>query len=332
MPETSPLRPPKPPRTEIRHYSWRNSTRKEVCMHIRTLKPLKARKNKREVKSRHLESTNYDVIIASSNSDVILRNVELNKPIARKRYVPRKRSLKPSEGSFKSSLRVYSRTFTFIALLLATVISVSGDLVNIRLSERKNTIGNSSNLFLSVPIFTNSFRGALFPYILRDLSAPILDIGGRLWPCMMTETIWNNNKRLKRRREVFHNTRIRDKGGYGHTGYSHRYPGCHGYGQLIMQSFARIFLAGKCLRMYLFLFTDLWASSVYYSDIYMVNLELDDNFKILYDLIYLYIYIYDVYRSWASCNWATYPADIFVEYIYFGLFSLKSHCFNNKKS
>ena len=107
-PETSPLRPPKPPRTEIRQYSWRNSTRKEVCMHIRMLKPLKARKNKREVKSRHLESTNYDVIIASSNSDVILRNVELNKPIARKRYVPRKRSLIPSEGSFKSSLRVYS--------------------------------------------------------------------------------------------------------------------------------------------------------------------------------------------------------------------------------
>ena len=89
-PETSPLRPPKPPRTEIRQYSWRNSTRKEVCMHIRTLKPLKARKNKREVKSRHLESTNYDVIIASSNSDVILQNVKLNKPIARKRYVPRK--------------------------------------------------------------------------------------------------------------------------------------------------------------------------------------------------------------------------------------------------
>ena len=106
---------------------------------------------------------------------------------------------------------------------------------------------------------------------------------------MMTETIWNNNKWLKRRREVLHNTRIRDKGAYGHTGYSHRYPGCHGYRQLIMQSFTRIFLAGKCLSAYLFLFTDFWASSVYYSDIYTVNLELDDNFKVFYDLIYLYI-------------------------------------------
>ena len=40
-PVTSPLRPPKPPRTEVRQYSWR---RKEVCMHIRILKPLKTKK------------------------------------------------------------------------------------------------------------------------------------------------------------------------------------------------------------------------------------------------------------------------------------------------
>ena len=38
-PVASPPGPPKPPRTEVRQYSWRNSTRKEVCMHIRTLKP-----------------------------------------------------------------------------------------------------------------------------------------------------------------------------------------------------------------------------------------------------------------------------------------------------
>ena len=49
-PVTSPLRPPKPPRTEVRQYSWRNSTRKEVCMYIRMLKPLKTRKEKEELK------------------------------------------------------------------------------------------------------------------------------------------------------------------------------------------------------------------------------------------------------------------------------------------
>ena len=120
---------------------------------------------------------------------------------------------------------------------------------------------------------------------------------------MKAETIWNNNKQLIRRIEVLHNTIIRDEGGSV-------YSGCHGYGQLIMQSFARTFLAGKRLSTYLFLFADFWASSVYHFDVYTVNLELDDNFKVFYDLICLYKY--NVYRSWPSCRWATYPADIFV--------------------
>ena len=37
----------------------------------------------------------------------------------------------------------------------------------------------------------------------------------------------------------------------------------------------------------------------------------------------LYIYIYNVYRAWASCNWATYPADIFVKIYTLVYFSSK---------
>ena len=78
-----------------------------------------------------------------------------------------------------------------------------------------------------------------------------------------------------------------------------------------MQSLTRTFLAGKRLVTYIFLFADFWASSIYYYDIYTVNLELDDNFKVFYDLIYSYIY--NVYCSWASCDWATYPEAILVK-------------------
>ena len=46
-------------------------------------------------------------------------------------------------------------------------------------------------------------------------------------------------------------------------------------------------------------------------DTYIVNLDSDDNFTVFYNLIYLYIY--NVYRSWASCNWATYPEAILVK-------------------
>ena len=186
-PVTSPLRPPKPPRTEIRQYSWQNFARKEVCMYIRILEPSKTSEEEEEVKSRHLDSTNYDVIVsgvtvASPNSDVIFRNVEINKPIARKHYVPRKRSLMPSGGSFKSLLRVCSRTFTFIALLLAIIISISGGLFNIRLPERKSTVGNSASLPLFEFFVAISCRDSLFR-ILREFSTNILETNEGLCLC-----------------------------------------------------------------------------------------------------------------------------------------------------
>ena len=178
---TSPLRPPKPPRTEVRQYSWRNSTRKEVCMYIRMLKPLENRKEKEELKFKSQESTNCpylsDVIvsgvIAEPDNDVTIRDiVDVNRPVARKHYAPRKQSLVYSKGSLKSSLRVYNRTFTFILLILAIVIHIVGGLFNIRLPERKRTIGTSFKPLIA----TISFRNSLFLSILRESSANILGI------------------------------------------------------------------------------------------------------------------------------------------------------------
>ena len=215
------------------------------------------------------------------NGDVT--SPDVNKDIARTCYA-QKHSFVSKIEYIKGSLNVYCRPVTRITLLLAIIINVLGGLVNIRPSERKSTVGNSPSLFLSAPISSLSFRASLFLYILRELAAFILSINEGFCHCMITEAIGNNNKRLIRRREVLHNTIIRDEGGSV-------YPGCRGYGKAIIQSLARIFLAGKCLSTYLFLFADFWASSVFYSDIHTVNLELDDNFKVLYDLIYLYIYI-----------------------------------------
>ena len=88
-----------------------------------------------------------------------------------------------------------------------------------------------------------------------------------------------------------------------------------------LQTFARTFLAGKRLVTYIFPFTDFWASRVYYLDTYTVNLELDDNFNVFYDLVYLYIFIF--YRSRPSCNWATYPEAILVNICTLVYFSSK---------
>ena len=143
-PVTSPLRPPTPPAALIRQNSGRKYVNKEVCMYIRMLKPLKTRKEKEELKLKRPGSTNCrnhsdvmvsGVIVASPDSDVTIRDLEVNKTIARKRYAPRKQSLVHSKGSLKSLLRVCSQTFTFIALILAIVISVVGGLCNMRLPE-----------------------------------------------------------------------------------------------------------------------------------------------------------------------------------------------------
>ena len=188
-------------------------------MYIRMLKPLKTRKEKEELKFKHPESTNCrnhsDVmdsgVITPVTGDVISdginKDVEVNTPIARKRYATRKQSLVHSKGSLKSSLRVCSRTFTKMTLLLAIVIRVVGGLFNIRLPERKSIIGTSASLLLSEPLVAFRFRDSLFLSILRESSANILGINEGLCPCMMAETIWNNNKQLIRRMEVLHNMR-----------------------------------------------------------------------------------------------------------------------------
>ena len=59
-PVTSPLMPPKPARTERKLYSWRNSSKREICMCIRILDPLELRNNSRkESMDENKRSMNY---------------------------------------------------------------------------------------------------------------------------------------------------------------------------------------------------------------------------------------------------------------------------------
>ena len=92
-------------------------------------------------------STNYDVINDATPDGDVTRP-DINKGIARARYT-QKHSFVSKIGCIKSSLSVYCQTVTRITLLLAIIINVLGGLNNIRLYERKSTVGNSSSLFLS---------------------------------------------------------------------------------------------------------------------------------------------------------------------------------------
>ena len=96
------------------------------------------------------------------DSDVIIRDVEVNKPVARKRYA-QKHSFVSKKGFLKSSLRVCSRTFTKVALMLAIVISILGGVFTVKLPERISTIGTSSSLsgssVLAEPLITTRYHG-----------------------------------------------------------------------------------------------------------------------------------------------------------------------------
>ena len=92
----------------------------------------------------------------------------------------------------------------------------------------------------------------------------------------------NDNKHIVRCAKVLHNTIMREERGYVYLGYA----------TYKLATLSQNVLAGKRLVTYIFPFADFWAFRLYYLDTYTVNLELDDNFKVFYDLVYLYIFTF----------------------------------------
>ena len=156
---------------------------------IYTLKNSEVKRKEEELKPRHIELMNYDVIDdVTLNHDVI--NPDVKKPIARKRYA-QKRLFRSKLGCSKSSLGAYRPTITLIALILSIIISIVGGLFNIKLPERKSTVGNSFE-----PRIGRGFRASSVLYILREFSATIISFNGELCSCINKGRILNNNKQL----------------------------------------------------------------------------------------------------------------------------------------
>ena len=265
---------------------------------IYTLKPSKTRKDEGEVKFKRPGSANCqhagDIII----SDVIIRGVDVNKPVAKKRYAPKKHSLVHTKEFLKSTLSMCSQTFTKVALMLAIVISMLGGGLNIKLPRRICTSGLASVVCQECESGNNSNSAhPLSLAILRESAAAIIDISKGLCSRISKVMFLNDSKQLTGSMKILQNTIRR-----GVTILSNRSPSsmlasprapyrCHGYSTRSPTMFAKNVLAGKHLDTYIFPSADFCASLVYCLDIYTVNLESDDNFTVFYDLIYLYIYI-----------------------------------------
>ena len=213
-PVTPSLRPPK---TRGRQYSWRNSSKREICMRIRIFNPLEFRNEREEeLTCKNKESTNYreaestfsgtpddDGMVTSSNSDVTIQetvwNADENRLVARKHFVPRKRLLPYSVESFKESFKACSRIVTFIALYLAIVTNVLGGLINIKRYERRSTVGNSASLPQSKNSRDDNCYYSLS--VLRKFLVNILGFNKELWPYVIMYPIWKENKQFKNGKE-----------------------------------------------------------------------------------------------------------------------------------
>ena len=177
--------------------------------------------------------------------------------------------------------------------MLAIVISILGGLFNIKLSERKSTIGTSSSLSPFKPRVILHFHGYSVLSILRESAAAIIGISEGLCSCIHKVMFLNNSKQLTRCMKVLENTIIRGVTIFTNRSPSSRLKRCapYCYATRATTTFAKNVLAGKRLDTYISPFADFWASRVYYLDAYTVNLESDYNFTVFYNLRYIYIYI-----------------------------------------
>ena len=234
-----------------------------------------------------------DDIIASLKSDVNLRetvwDVDVNRLVARKHFIPRKRSLSYSVGSFGKFLKAYSGLVSFIALYLAIIANVLGGLTNIIWYGKKSTAGNSGSLSQSESSrnVSSSYSFSIFRKCLNN----ILRFNKELWSYGIIYLIWRENKSFRKKKEELWKLGIR-------LVIAMTWLRNLQLGNVYRETFGirsgnvvKTFLAGKCFRAYLRLFADFCASCRVDSYIYTVNLEFEDKFKRIYDHIYLYIYI-----------------------------------------
>ena len=269
-PAASPPRTPTPPAAQVRQYSWRHYAKKEVCLYIHTLKPLKAKKEEGDLKFKCPGLT-----ICQNHSDVMV-----NKPIvARKRCAQKKHSLVSKNGFLKSTLSVCSQAFTKVALMLAVVISILGGVLNVKLPGRISTFGLAS-LVCQECEYGNDSNSAhpLFFAILRESEAAIANLSKGLCSRISKVMFLTRSKQLAGSMNMLQNTlrrsvtivsRFSRPRELARPCTPSRFDR---YSARSERTMTGNVLAGKRLNTYIFPSADFWASRVYYLDTYTINL------------------------------------------------------------
>ena len=312
-------------------------------MYIRVLDPLELRndsrkesiyENKRSMNYREAEYLFPDGegMVTSSTSNVsTLRNVEVNRLVARKHLESSNHLCSYAEEGFKKAFKVYNKVVTFMTFYFMIVTNVLKGITSFVRCERKNTVGNSKSLSESKSL--RDGEGYSFSTFLECLG-DILGYKQELWLYSIIYALWRKYKLFRNEnKEIwkFVNTLT--------FRLVIAMPWLRNLllGNVFRETFnirsgnvGKTFLAGKCFRACLCLYSDLWASCRYYLYIYTVILEFHGKFRRFYE--YIYLYIYDSCRLRLSCKWASYPLAFAVKtytLVYFSskasLLMIKSH-------
>ena len=267
--------------------------------HIRIINPGEIRKEKEEMKFKSQEETNCqnnsDVIIssvtlASPNSDVTVRAREENRLVAKKRHA-QKCSLMLSKRSLNSSLKLFSQTFALITFILSLIISVGGGLFNVKAHEHKSTVGNS--------LESRRFDCSTVLYNLREFLATITGIIEELCFCIDKGRILVDNKQLIgygkilwptiRDGEVFYSLNLKRSSKLARLNST---TSSHDYSTRFPETLTQNILERKRSHTYICPSTAFYACKVYYFNRYTINLELCDNFKVIFDIVCLHIFAF----------------------------------------
>ena len=205
-PVTSPLMPPKPARTERRHYSWRYSGKREVCMCIRILDPLELRNNHKK-ESMDERSMNYREaeylfpikgkgMMTSWIHDVTIQEqhgkASLDTLVA-KQYKHSQVRSRPSDSiGFRKAVQYYNKMAAIITVCFVMIIQLLEGFSYFVLRKLKSTIGNSGR----DSVDEGMWRWWLFVYVLLECLPILWRYKHITWLMLIIDGLWRRNKAL----------------------------------------------------------------------------------------------------------------------------------------
>ena len=205
-PVTSPLMPPKPARMERRHYSWRNSGKREVCMYIRILDPLEFRNNHKkesmDERSRNYWEAEYlfpegKGMTTSRIHDVTIQvrhgKVSLVTLVA-KQYKPSQIRSRPSDSlGFRKAVQSYNKIAAIITVCFGIIMQLLEVFSRFALRKPKSTIGNSRIDSVDEGMWR---WWMLFIYVLFECLLILWRYKHINWLMIIIDGLWKGNEAL----------------------------------------------------------------------------------------------------------------------------------------